>query len=413
MVDWVLYFEQIGWWGQAKQGRLTDVGHGLSDMLAARDAAPFWAVISVLAAFGVPGVARRWPRVLALAAAWLLVFGTFFAWWEGDNSKYWIVSALPLWTVVGLSLTWFRSSATRRPMTLAGFAFVGLLGWHNWGLLRFHNTAANDLQRRYAATLRDHTTPDDLILTPGGPLELYLPYYEGRRHIQTLNQLMIEAHGDKKLAFGLLHDVVQQALSAGYSVVIDQGLITLPPEYERRFPFTRDELERFWEPYRSAWQPVVTENNTVLFWQLAGASQLARSQGWDWKTFDRGWQLVHAQHSSFEGGWCFDPQTDPNLVSPVLNLDASTINKIEVTMAASARREYLQVYYAGPDGTMDDTRSIVVPINGDGQIHTYEGTLAGAAGWTGTITRLRVDPVTAGDGTPASHTCMHQVRLVP
>lgn len=53
-----------------------------------------------------------------------------------------------------------------------------------------------DRQRRIAAALAARSAPGDLLLVPDGLQELYLPYYEQRDNVLSLNQALFEHEGD-------------------------------------------------------------------------------------------------------------------------------------------------------------------------------------------------------------------------
>jgi hypothetical protein len=120
------------------------------------------------------------------------------------------------------------------------------------------------------------------------------------------------------------------------------------------------------------------------------------------------------RHERFsDAGWCFDPQQDPTLTSPLLALPASQIRAIAVRVSTWAPHQQAQLFYAGPGEELREQRAVAWPLVGDGAPRTYTLALAGAAGWRGTIARLRLDPVALGDGTAGSATCVESLRLLP
>ncbi|HSH80699.1 MAG TPA: hypothetical protein VLA19_19400, partial [Herpetosiphonaceae bacterium] len=87
--DWMFFFVQTGWWGHATRDRWTDLGAGLGNTISTRGALPYWIGLVTLLVLGGMA-ARRRPRVVLVCAAWILIYGSFFAWWEGDNIEFWI-----------------------------------------------------------------------------------------------------------------------------------------------------------------------------------------------------------------------------------------------------------------------------------------------------------------------------------
>jgi hypothetical protein len=159
-------------------------------------------------------------------------------------------------------------------------------------------------------------------------------------------------------------------------------------------------------------QPSVVHDGTTYFWQLPSANTLARGDGWRWEGFGWGWRGANVANASFDGGWCFDPASDPSLTSPILELDASTVGAVEVTLSTEADNQTTQLFFGGADGALADEKSVQWAVEGDGAPRTYTIPLRDAPGWNGTITTLRLDPIAVGDGTAASRTCVQQLRFV-
>jgi hypothetical protein len=286
-----------------------------------------------------------------------------------------------------------------------------MLAWHNYPLVHRRGDASQDLQRQLSAAVRERTAPADLIVSPGGVMELYLPFYEDRHNVATLNGILFEVNGDLDAAFDRLRERIDTSLHAGLTVVVGQDVLEIPKDIFMRYPVTQADLDRFWAPYTSALEPAVSHNGTTYFWRVPPATELA-THGWRWTSFPLGWQPYNVSHESFDGGWCFDPAVDPALVSPRLNLDAGQFRAVEVTIRTGASGETAQLFWAGADESMSDEQSVVWPLADDGVSHTYTIPLADESAWRGTITRLRLDPIAVGDGTEATRTCVESLRLV-
>jgi 4-amino-4-deoxy-L-arabinose transferase-like glycosyltransferase len=419
MRAWMFFFIETGWWGHAVRDRLTDLGAGLGNTISTEGALIFWVAIVIVLLVGLPAAVRRWPRISVISLIWIAIYGGFFAWWEADNIEFWIGTLLPLWLLLGLSLDRAAARvAVSRVRQIApalpafAIALPLLLAWHNYPLVHRRGDASQDLQRQLSAAVRERTAPADLIVSPGGVMELYLPYYEDRHNVSTLNGILFETNGDLEAAFERLRDRIDTSLHAGLTVIVGQDVLAIPQDIFMRYPVTQADLDRFWAPYMPALEPAVIHNGTTYFWRVPPATELA-TQGWRWASFALGWQPFNVERESFDGSWCFDPAVDPALVSPRLNLDATRIRAVEVTLRTAAAGESAQLFWAGPDESMSDEQSVVWPIEGDGMSHSYTIPLAGESGWSGTITRLRLDPIAIGDGTDATRTCVESMRLVP
>ena len=419
MREWMFFFVETGWWGHATRDRWTDLGAGLGNTISTEGAWPFWTAIVVLLVLGMPFAARRWPRIVALCVSWIAIYGGFFAWWEGENIEFWIATLLPLWLLVGLSVaawgSWLEDRTDRiRPSAvgLAACVLPVLLAWHNYPLVQLRGDASQDLQRQLAAKVHAITTEADLIVSPGGVMELYLPYYEVRHNVYTLNGILFETGGDIPQAFERLRQTIDNSLSAGLSVVVGREVLELPREIFQRYPVTQAQLDAFWEPYRAALQPAVVHDGTTYFWRIPSATELATTTGWRWQTTNLGWQAANMTDSGFENGWCFVPEVDPALVSPLLNLDAAAFRAVALTMRTNAQGQQGQLFFAGPDGGMSDERSVWWELQSGGSLQTHTIPLESIPGWQGTITRLRLDPIEVGDSSAAMQTCVVSLRLM-
>lgn len=416
--EWMFFFVETGWWGHATRDRLTDLGAGLGNTISTEGALPFWIAILVLLALGLPSAARTWPRIVAICGLWIAVYGGFFSWWEGENIEFWIGTLLPLWLLVGLSVARLGAPATRstmarlgRGLSVASLVLPLLLVWHNYPIVERRGDASQDLQRQLADGIKAATAPADLIVSPGGVMELYLPYYEDRHNLRTINATLFEVGGDIPAAFERLRGEIAAGLHAGLTVIVGQEAMELQ-ERNQRYPITQQMMDDFWQPYRASMQPAVIHKGTTYYWRLPNATEIARGEGWRWQSFDWGWQAANVESAQFDGGWCFNAQPDPALVSPLLNLDATAFSALQVTMRTNAQNQQAQLFFAGPDGAMSDERSARWDVIGDGAAHTYTVPLAETTGWQGRIERLRLDPISVGDGTEGSRTCIESLKLV-
>ncbi len=139
-------------------------------------------------------------------------------------------------------------------------------------------------------------------------MELYLPYYEDRPNVRTLNGVLFETNGDVAAALGRIAAYIDESLHAGLSVTIGRELIELPADIFRRYNIPQEQLDAFWSPYRPAIQPSVIHDGTTYFWQLPSANTLAQDAGWQMEAVSAwGWQAANIGNVDFENGWCFDP----------------------------------------------------------------------------------------------------------
>jgi len=82
---------------------------------------------------------------------------------------------------------------------------------------------------------------------------------------------------------------------------------------------------------------------------------------------------------------------DPYVVGPVTTFDGGVLKGIEMRIRSYEGPVDGAIYFATGGGFSEErVRHFVAP--GDGQFHTVTVSMAGLATWTGTITRLRIDP---------------------
>ncbi len=419
---WMFFFIRTGWWGHPASDRLSDLGAGLGNSLSPQGPWPYWAAIVILVLLGGPGAFKRWPRVIVLCCAWIVIYGAFFVWWEADNIEFWIATLLPVWVLVGLCTAalgaMWRHHAYRwgLPATAVVACMLPLLlAWQNYPIVQRRGDPRTDLQRALVNRLQVASSHGDLILPPGGVLELYLPFYADRPYVRTLNGLLFETDGDLSTAFARLREDIDASLQAGLAVFVAREALVLPRERFPRYQVTQAQLDAFWRPYRTALEPAVMDHEgAIAFWRIPPATELARGGGWRWQDFAWGWQATHIYEEHFtQGGWCFTPQVDPTLMSPVLSLPAAQVRAIRVRMSTQTQHQHAQLFYTGLDGALREQYAVSWPLVGDGQPRTYTTVLAGAPAWQGTITRLRLDPIASGDDSPGSTTCVESLRMLP
>lgn len=106
--------------------------------------------------------------------------------------------------------------------------------------------------------------------------------------------------------------------------------------------------------------------------------------------------------------WSLNPSQDPYLLSPILSLAAEEHDGIELRLSSAAQNTQGKIYFttqASP--SFDEAKSIPFALTNDGQMHDYQILTRGNPYWTGTITRIRLDPVDHGN----SDNSLDQIHL--
>jgi len=100
------------------------------------------------------------------------------------------------------------------------------------------------------------------------------------------------------------------------------------------------------------------------------------------------------------GAWIIKVGNDPQIISPLLSFDATSISAIQIHMASLATDRNLEVFFttdSSPDFSPDKSSGFSSIIN-DGSYNTYTIPLNNNPAWHGRITRIRIDPVAVGNG---------------
>ena len=407
-VAWLTEYARTGWWGGPITARKwADLGLGLSDTLAQPGGALLWLLLVGLLVLHLRRL-RSGARPLVVGLlAWLLVYGAFFLWWEPDNIEFWIASLPPALLLLALALRGARRWGPEVCIVLAVAATA--LGVNYDAIVR-RGDATTDLQRRIARELSERSRPADLLLIPDGLLELYLPYYEGHDNFLSLNQALFDANGHWEQACGTVRERMNMALHAGAAALIADETLHPPELLLRRHGLTQPQIDACFALYQGALQRLVLGPGLPVYWRVPTGQELAEGDGWRFERFSAGWRAANVASEHFDGGWRFVPGADPSLTSPLLALDARRYAAIEIRMANATRAHDAQLFFAGPDGRIDEGRSVRWSLKPTSEAHTYRIDLVGLPGWAGMITRLRLDPVGVGDG---SEVRVEWVRLRP
>jgi hypothetical protein len=393
---WLTEYARIGWWGgPITAQKWANLGLGLADTLAQPGGALLWLLLAGLLVLHLRRLRSGARPLVAGLIAWLLVYGAFFLWWEPDNIEFWIASLPPALLLLALAL---RGARRWGPEVWVALAVAATALGVNYDAIMRRGDAATDLQRQIARELGGRSRPVDLLLIPDGLLELYLPYYQGHDNFLSLNQALFNANGNWERACATVRDRVDMALHAGAAALIADETLRPPELLLRRYGLTQPQVDACFALYQSTLQPLVLGPDLPVYWRMPTGQELADGDGWRFVRFRAGWRAANVASERFDGGWRFVPGIDPSLISPLLKLDARRYVAIEIRLANATSAHDAQLFFAGPDGRIDEGRSVRWTLMPTSEPHTYRIDLVGLPGWAGTITRLRLDPVGIGYG---------------
>ncbi|GAB4200493.1 MAG: glycosyltransferase family 39 protein [Roseiflexaceae bacterium] len=394
--DWLLEYARTGWWGGPITASTWErLGQGLSETLAQPAGGPLWLLLIGLLVLRLRTLAAGEGRLVLALVLWLPVYAAFFTWWEADNIEFWIASMPPALLLLALALRAAPRWGAEVWVALAVGATA--LGLNHDAIVR-RGDPARDLQRLVAGAIGAQVNPADLVLVADELQELYLPYYERHDNFQSINQAMFEQGGDWGRACAAMRERMEAALHAGATVIVADAVLRPPPAQLERHRLSQAQVDGCFAPYRALLQPLALPPSAPPHWRLPTAHELAEGPGWRFDAGPQGWRGANLDEQRFDAGWRFVPASDPWLLSPLLDIDAASYQAIEIRIASSTRARDAQLFFAGPDGALDEARSLRWTLaEGDAPM-TYRLELRGAPGWQGWIGRLRLDPVGVGDG---------------
>jgi hypothetical protein len=393
---WLTEYARTGWWG----GPITaQKWAGLATGLANTLAQPCGTLLGLLLLGLLIARLRSLlagPRLLVAGlAAWLLVYGAFFLWWEPDNIEFWIASLPPALLLLVLAL---RGERRWGPGVWLAVAVALATAGANYDAITRRGDTATDLQRLVARELAARSRPADLLLVPDGLLELYLPYYEQHDNFLSLNQALFDNGDDWERACAAVHTRIDTALHAGATVYFSDEILRPPALLLDRHHIQPAQVTACFAPYGSALQFVSMPRSVPAYWRLTVGQERAEGRGWRFDNFNEGWQAANVQQELFAQSWHFVPGSDPSLTSPLFDIDAVRFAAIEIRMANGTAAHDAQLFFAGADGAIDEARSVRWTLKPGTAAVTYRIELDKLPGWQGRITRLRIDPVGVGDG---------------
>ncbi|HEU5101067.1 MAG TPA: glycosyltransferase family 39 protein [Roseiflexaceae bacterium] len=405
---WLTEYARTGWWGGPITARKwAALATGLGDTLAQPGGALLGLLLLGLLLAHLRALLGGPRPLVAGLVAWLLTYGSFFLWWEPDNIEFWIASLPPALLLLALALRSDRQWGPGVWLALAiGITATGV----NYDSIARRGDPATDLQRVIARELGARSGPADLLLVPDGLLELYLPYYERHDNFLSLNQALFDNGNDWGRSCVAVRTRMGTALHAGAAVYLADEVLRPPALLLERHHLLPEQVTACFAPYGGALQFVPLPGSAPAYWRLAMGQPRAEGSGWRFDSFAEGWQAANVQQELFAQGWHFVPGSDPSLTSPLFDIDAERFSAIEVRMANGTAARDAQLFFAGPDGTIDEARSARWTLEPGTAAATYRIDLAEIPGWRGRITRLRLDPVGVGDG---GQMRVEWVRLVP
>lgn len=420
---WLTSYAHTGWWGGniADPQKWHDLGRALNILLVhPAGAVALLLLAAVLLLYVRPLVQHYRPHALVLLI-WLLVYGTFFYWWEPANIEFWIASLPPAFALLALALA--AGGAAWHAGVWLALATAATMISLNFHEVRLRGSGVLTPQYQITGALERNTQTGDLLLVPDGLQKLYLHYYAGRFNTLSLNQTLQSTGGDWAAACQQFQQHIEATLHGGAAVLIADGVLdptrataSYGDPLLDRFELSPAAVEQCFAPYQAAFQQVPLDAGMPTYYRIPTATEQLALGGWDFTQSSArwGWQPNNVLRVYFDAeGMGFLPLQDPYLTSPRMYIDTSQYQGIEIRLAKKVSNREGQIFFVDQQGIIEEARSVRWELTKHSRLKTYYLDLRDQPGWTGTLAGLRIDPTTGPDQDDGEHVQIAWIKLIP
>jgi hypothetical protein len=325
--------------------------------------------------------------------AWLAVYGLFFAWWQPENLKFWVlVLPAPLLLLL-MGFDWKRLSPRAGAIALGlGVTAVAALAVTNAPTIWAKRDPMDDPARRMSDAVGRISGPEDLIVLQAGSAEHYLPFYYERINVMSTRELWYLSGGaqGRQDAVERIKQRMWHALAKGSNVWIEGRVLVTGEQRSDHYVFSEEEIEALLSPYGERVEAERIEAVPEAFYKLTPQNAFSRKAEWEFERSQEGWSGVNIANERVGAqGWCFSPRKDPNLYGPPLQLQADSIPQVEIEISAAAPAT-AQLFYRSGSEPYSEERSARFEIDPNEAYYILQTNAL--PGWSGTITGLRLDP---------------------
>jgi 4-amino-4-deoxy-L-arabinose transferase-like glycosyltransferase len=417
-LKWVNSYGNLGTWGALTADTPANTLSGLSAAVSAEywtGRALVFALFAAALTFAKASI-RKGGAFAWTLWAWTATYLAFFAWWQPEVLKFWVlVLPAPLLLLV-MAVEWNRLT---RPIRLASLSVSGLvlatLFVTNAPQIWAKRDPLSDPARHVSDALSHLTGQEDLIVLQAGGAEHYLPFYYNRINVMSTRELWYLLGGllGRDSAIANIKQRAWHALAKGASVWIEDRVVTPGSQAGDHYVFDEGEAKNLLDLYG---EPAATEQVIVgpeTFYKLSPSSTFSKRASWQFEANQAGWSGVNISGETFDGrGWCFAPMNDPNLYGPPLRADANAFTHLEISMSSGIKGSAQLFYRDSPQVSYSEDKSYQFNIVPGEQ--TYVVSLADSPSWSGTIAGLRLDPLAQGIPTsPENRVCIREIKLLP
>lgn len=331
---------------------------------------------------------------------WVVLYGAFFWWWEPWNIEFWIV-LLPAWgLLIFLGVRAIPEKGVWALSAIAAFIAIALFRAH-YQPMKMAADPQHDYYRQMVKTLEPDLLVDDLIVTRGNILDLYLPYYAHHPPSNVLSMQYLHSQGD---AFWALHARLRAASIVGQTVYLDQIILDEAASSNwHPFGISTEQIAVLKQDFFFEEQ-VSTEDET--FFYVINPRSGNDAQQWEFHRSLKGWRAYGFDTPYYgEDGWCFQGGLDPWLVSAPLEMDTQQTTQVVLDISIDVEQEAQLFWQTTADFSEEQSISLSLEVGRK----QYQISLNSIDGWEGVISRLRFDPVQDASGIES---CLYSIRFI-
>jgi hypothetical protein len=268
----------------------------------------------------------------------------------------------------------------------------------------------NDYYYLITTALQARMAPDDLVVTRGNILDVYIPFYARHPGYLSLREIEYNVGNDRAKVMADLMSRLDEALAVGKTIWLDQMVLDETRSAERNpFGLSQEEIDTLKARYPL--QPDILWNGSNVFYSTPHEQQ-PDATSWSFAESLAGWRAWGVDMPRLEQqGWCFSGGADPQLQSPQLDIDANRWGILTLELSLETDQSYAQLFWRSKE--QDYSLENSIQIDTQRGRHTYSVSLTNVPGWEGIITQLRLDPApgAADTAAPTVTVCLYNIQL--
>lgn len=417
---WANSYGELGTWGAFTGDTLPNTVSGASAAVSSS----YWVGrllglgLLVLVLARAKPITERAGAFAWLLWAWFGIYTLFFAWWQPEVLKFWVLVLPAPLLLATMAFPW-QTLLPRTQTVAVSIAIFAVL------LLLVSDAPAiwakrdpmSDPARRTSARLANLSSPEDLIVLQAGSAEHYLPFYYNRINVMSTREewygLGGVGHADE--AVSLIRRRMWHALAKGSAVWIEDRVLLPGEQTGDHYVFSQEQVDALLLPYGERVQGERVQAGPEEFVLLRPGDIISKDTSWLFGEDQEGWSGVNVGGETFgSSGWCFAPGDDPSLYGLPLKVDTARYGKLLLRITAGFEGKGQLFFRHAPQEAYSEADSVSFDVVGTGT-REYTLDIGANTGWKGTVEGLRLDPVERGkpEMGASNSICVARIALLP